>query len=95
MSQDSSLQPFVHRCEVTYATDTVAPGIGQAPVWCEDDASACVSGLKQMLYWGVMEVTGKSVATISQSPAYGPRECFFCGVRVRPVLRCGLLAQRN
>ncbi|KIY46054.1 hypothetical protein FISHEDRAFT_47974 [Fistulina hepatica ATCC 64428] len=48
LSQASNLS-ILQRCEVTNATDTVAADIGHDPVWCEDDTSACVSGLKQML----------------------------------------------
>ncbi|KIY46497.1 hypothetical protein FISHEDRAFT_28572, partial [Fistulina hepatica ATCC 64428] len=73
-----------YRCNVTNATGTVAVGTGQAPVWCENDTSACVSGPKQMLYWNQadgnnIEVSGYDLAGEPKSPAYGPKCGFSWG----------------
>ncbi|KIY46262.1 hypothetical protein FISHEDRAFT_75817 [Fistulina hepatica ATCC 64428] len=74
------------RCTVVNATGTVAVGAGQAPVWCEDDASTCVSGPKQMLYWNQLdgnniEVDGYDLAGMPKSPAYGPKCGFSWGAQ--------------
>ncbi|KAF2006089.1 hypothetical protein P154DRAFT_606502 [Amniculicola lignicola CBS 123094] len=39
------------KCKVTGATSTTPIGKAQVPVYCENDASKCVSGPKQMLAW--------------------------------------------
>ncbi|KIY46248.1 hypothetical protein FISHEDRAFT_46376, partial [Fistulina hepatica ATCC 64428] len=66
------------KCNVTGATGTVAVGTGQPPVWCEDDASNCTSGPKQMLYWNQnsgnnIEVDGYDLAGSPKSPAYNAK----------------------
>lgn len=66
------------RCTVTGATSTTPVGTPQAPVWCEDDPSACVTGPKQMLYWHQasgdnIAVTGYDLAGELKSPAYNAK----------------------
>lgn len=40
-----------HRCRVTGSTSTKTLGTPQAPVWCNEDPSQCVTGPKQMMAW--------------------------------------------
>jgi hypothetical protein len=64
-----------YRCNVTNATGTNPVGVGQAPVWCEDDPTQCVQGPKQMLYWNQLtgdniKVDGYDLGGSPKSPQY-------------------------
>ncbi|KAE9409025.1 hypothetical protein BT96DRAFT_807357 [Gymnopus androsaceus JB14] len=75
------------RCNVTGATSTTPVGTPKAPVWCQNDTSACVTGPKQMLYWNQasgnnIEVDGYDLAGAPKSPAYNSK----CGFSNGEVL---------
>lgn len=56
----SNIYHQAFRCNVTGATSTVAVAAPKAPEWCEDDASKCVKGAKQMVYW--QQLDGNNIA---------------------------------
>ncbi|KAJ7718950.1 hypothetical protein DFH07DRAFT_859755 [Mycena maculata] len=75
-----------YRCKVTGATSTKAIGTPQPAVWCEDDASACVTGPKQLLYWNQLEgnnieVSGYDASGAPKSPAYNAKCGFADGAQ--------------
>ncbi|KAH8830497.1 hypothetical protein DL96DRAFT_1593181 [Flagelloscypha sp. PMI_526] len=72
------------RCKVTGATSTAPVGKPKPPVWCEDDASKCVKGPKQMIYWhqasgNNIEVKGNDKSGNAKSPAYNSKLGFLDG----------------
>ena len=73
---------FPYRCTVTGATSTRPVGNPVPPVWCEDDASKCISGPKQMLYWNQasgtnIHVSGEDLSGKPKSPGYNEK----CGFK--------------
>ncbi|KAE9405808.1 hypothetical protein BT96DRAFT_811684 [Gymnopus androsaceus JB14] len=87
------------RCNVTGATSTTPVGTPQAPVWCEDDPSACVTGPKQMLYWhqasgNNIEVDGNDLAGELKSPAYNAK-CGFSHGEFKTILLQRCTAHRD
>jgi len=60
------------KCNVTGATSTAPLAKAQAPVYCADDASKCVTGAKQMIAW--KQLTGDNVVTPDgASPGYSEK----------------------
>ncbi|KAL2870969.1 lignocellulolytic auxiliary activity family 14 protein [Aspergillus lucknowensis] len=58
-----------YKCEVRGATSTKQLAAAQAPVYCEDDSSKCVTGAKQMIAWN--QKTGNHVVPPSgKTPMY-------------------------
>ncbi|KAJ3806350.1 hypothetical protein EV368DRAFT_50549 [Lentinula lateritia] len=77
------------RCQVTPGSDPKPLGTPKAPVWCEDDTSACVTGPKQMLFWHQasgdnIEVDGLDLAGEFKSPGYNAKCGFSNGEIDRP-----------
>ncbi|KAJ3859644.1 hypothetical protein EV359DRAFT_67987 [Lentinula novae-zelandiae] len=74
------------RCQVTPGSDPKPLGTPKAPVWCEDDTSACVTGPKQMLFWHQasgdnIEVDGLDLAGEFKSPGYNAKCGFSNGAQ--------------
>ncbi|TFK24631.1 hypothetical protein FA15DRAFT_408880 [Coprinopsis marcescibilis] len=73
------MQPF--KCRVTNASSRTPLSAPRAPVWCEGNPDACVSGAKQMIYWNQLErnniqVSGLGLSGHPKSPAYN-QKCGF------------------
>ncbi|KAG5644957.1 hypothetical protein DXG03_007327 [Asterophora parasitica] len=60
-----------YRCKVTGSTSTKKLAVPKPPVWCEDDASKCVKGAKQMVYWN--QRTGNNIAVSGYDRAGQPK----------------------
>ncbi|KAK3390723.1 WSC domain-containing protein [Podospora didyma] len=68
------------KCHVTGSTSTKALGIPQAPVWCGDDPSKCVTGPKQIVVYN--QLTGNNVNPPSgATPAYSGKTGFNPGAQ--------------
>ncbi|KIW62805.1 hypothetical protein PV04_10936 [Phialophora macrospora] len=66
------------KCKVTGATSTIPLAKAQPPAMCDNDASKCTKGAKQMIVWN--QLTGNNVVTTgSQTPAYNLRNGFAPG----------------
>ncbi|KAG6816493.1 hypothetical protein H0H87_005574 [Tephrocybe sp. NHM501043] len=74
------------KCMVTGATATNPVAVAKPPVWCEDDASKCTKGAKQMIYWNQLDgnniqVSGKDLSGQPRSPAYNQKLGFADGAQ--------------
>ncbi|KAG6888335.1 hypothetical protein C0992_008800 [Termitomyces sp. T32_za158] len=72
------------RCKVTGATSTAPVAVAKSPAWCEDDASKCTKGAKQMIYWNQLDgnnvqVSGNDISGHPKSPAYNQKLGFADG----------------
>lgn len=72
------------RCKVTGTPGNAALDTPKPPMWCEDDASACVKGAKQMVYWNQLEgnnveVSGSDRAGDPRAPTYNMKMGFSNG----------------
>lgn len=68
------------KCQVSGATSTTPLAKAQPPAQCEDDASKCVTGAKQMIVWN--QLTGNNVFPKNgQTPAYNARNGFKPGAQ--------------
>ncbi|KAF8315042.1 hypothetical protein DL93DRAFT_2039347, partial [Clavulina sp. PMI_390] len=77
-----------HRCRITGATSTKKIGTAQAPKWCENDESECVTGPKQMIFFNQadgnnMEFPANSFQADGQtkSPGYNMKCGFKSGAQ--------------
>jgi len=76
------------RCIVTNVnTETASPlGFPKPAVWCEDDATKCQDGPKQIIAWhqaegNNIEVTGKDKSGSPKSPGYNMKLGFKNGAQ--------------
>ncbi|KAF9056912.1 hypothetical protein BDP27DRAFT_1454267, partial [Rhodocollybia butyracea] len=70
------------RCNVTGNIGTKPLATPRAPVWCEEDQSACIKGPKQMIYWN--QASGNNIVVPAEYDASGvelksPRYSAVCG----------------
>jgi hypothetical protein len=75
------------RCNVSGNIGTKPLGTPRAPVWCEEDQSACVKGPKQMIYWN--QASGNNIVVPAEYDASGvelksPRYSAVCGFEDGP-----------
>ena len=79
----SNIYMHPYRCKVSGAgTRQLAPA--KAPVWCEDDATKCLKGAKQMIAWAQLDgnnvfVSGTQKDGGWKSPAYNMKMGFYNG----------------
>ncbi|KDQ19064.1 hypothetical protein BOTBODRAFT_171020 [Botryobasidium botryosum FD-172 SS1] len=75
-----------YRCRVTNAKSTVPLAAAKPPVWCENNASACVQGAKQMVYWQQRDgnnivTSGNEADGTPKSPGYNMKLGFTDGAQ--------------
>lgn len=66
------------KCNVTGATSTRAVAPAVPATWCEDAASDCTTGARQLIYWNQadgnnIEVEGFDAEGLNKSPAYNEK----------------------
>jgi len=89
-----------YRCKVTGATGNAAVAPATPAVWCEDDASKCIVGAKQMIYWNQLdgnniEVNGTDLAGDPKSPAYNNKLGFQNGAQTDVFMSAGSATQTS